>query len=39
LQRQIEATDRQSNAPVNELYRLMEEEIKIVKGQEAESAI
>lgn len=34
LQRQIEATDRQIDAPVYELYGLTEEEIKIVEGRE-----
>lgn len=32
LQRQIEATDRQIDEPVYELYALTEEEIKIVEG-------
>ena len=32
LQRQIEATDRQIDALVYELYGLTEEEIKIVEG-------
>ena len=32
LQRQIEATDRQIDALVYELYRLTEEEIRIVEG-------
>ena len=34
LQRQIEATDRQIDALVYELYGLTEEEIKIVEGRE-----
>jgi len=34
LQRQIEATDRQIDALVYELYGLTAEEIKIVEGQE-----
>jgi len=34
LQRQIEATDRQIDALVYELYGLTDEEIKIVEGQE-----
>ena len=33
LQRQIEATDRQIDALVYELYRLTEEEIRIVEGK------
>jgi hypothetical protein len=33
LQRQIEATDRQIDALVYELYGLTEEEIKIVEGR------
>ena len=33
LQRQIEATDRQIDALVYELYELTEEEIKIVEAQ------
>lgn len=33
LQRQIEATDAAIDALVYELYRLTEEEIKIVEGQ------
>jgi type II restriction/modification system DNA methylase subunit YeeA len=32
LQRQIEATDRQIDALVYELYGLTEEEIKIIEG-------
>jgi hypothetical protein len=32
LQRQIDATDKQIDLLVNELYRLTEEEIKIVEG-------
>jgi len=39
LQRQIEATDRQIDALVYELYGLTAEEIKIVEGADAESAI
>ena len=34
LQRQIEATDRQIDVLVYELYGLTEEEIKIVEGRE-----
>jgi len=33
LQRQIEATDRQIDALVYELYGLTEEEIRIVEGE------
>lgn len=39
LQRQIEATDRQIDALVYELYGLTEEEIKIVEGREMESVL
>jgi predicted nucleic acid-binding Zn-ribbon protein len=34
LQRQIEATDRQIDTLVYELYELTEDEIKIVEGQD-----
>jgi hypothetical protein len=34
LQRQIEATDRQIDTLVYELYELTEEEIRIVEGRE-----
>ena len=34
LQRQIEATDRQIDALVYELYGLTEEEIAVVEGQD-----
>jgi hypothetical protein len=34
LARQVERLDAQIDAPVYELYRLMEEEIKVVEGKE-----
>jgi hypothetical protein len=37
FQRQIDATDRQIDQFVYELYGLTEEEIKIVEGQETQN--